>query len=422
MAKLMTIEFDGYKAFGSRQSLELRPLTVLFGHNSVGKSAALRLAKVIADAARIDSSAMFGSTVLDYGSAALRGANLDEITFNGQKSSGISFSLLWDDLLKFDLTIKEFVSRKTEGVSRFQISLDTVKIEFINVDPERDLFEVSFDNNTAVARIKFDGVVPDITEFPEFIDRELTSLLKRRLVDFGTSVHWLSAVRAQPPRTFLLEPGTSTHIGPDGSGTAQVLRASLINSSLVASDVSEWLSATCQCSLPLASIDGSVFENREYFPFSVTPLGGSGRVAVRDVGEGIAQALPVITMCRLAARRELGENPIVAIEQPELHLHPRAGTALADGLIKCVEDGSPANHIVETHSESFLLAMQIAVLEKRLATADIVVYWVSSEDHGAKLTKIVFDEEGYPSEGWPSGVFRETLEQARRVGELRVGL
>ncbi|MGE7199474.1 AAA family ATPase [Brevundimonas naejangsanensis] len=421
MAKLTNIELNGYKAFGAHQSLELRPLTILFGHNSVGKSAALRLAKVLSDAANHGTQQEFGSTVLNYRSAALRGANFDEINHNGQKSGGLHFGLSWDDGVSFDFNIKEFESRKKEGVARFRIASPSTSMEFTNIDPSGDLFEISSHPELPSVTVKFSGISPLFIYENSSLDQSLISLLNVRLREFSSCVHWISAVRAQPPRTFLLEPGTSTQIEPDGTGTAEALRASWAGGSPMASDVSDWLGAICQCTLPLASMDGNVFYNREYFPFAVMPIGGSREIAVRDVGEGVSQALPVITLCRMAARGELGPNPVLALEQPELHLHPRAGTALANGLIKCVEDGSPARHIVETHSESFLLALQIAVLEKRLKTSDVVIYWVSPSDEGASLSKIVFDDEGYPSDGWPDSVFRETLEQARRVGELRLG-
>lgn len=420
MAKLTDIEFEGYKAFGVRQRLELRPLTVLFGHNSVGKSAALRLAKVLADAAGVGSEPRFGTTILDYTSAALRGASFEEITHNGQTGAGLAFSLTWDDGIRYEFSIRETGVRRNEAISHFVISSNTETQTFTNIDPSEGTFEYANDEAIWLFELQFDGICPVLDTVPDSLNVELLRVVSERLNQLGRSVHWISAIRSQPPRSFLLGPGTTLKIEPDGTGTAETLRASWINDSPVAGDVSNWLAKTCGCSLPFASTDGSVFQNREHFPFSVVPTDGGGEVAVRDVGEGISQALPVITLCRLAARGELGEGPVVLLEQPELHLHPKAGMALANGMIQCVEDGSPARHIVETHSESFLLAIQIAVLEKRIHINDVVVYWVSSGASGSNLTKIEFDEEGYPSDGWPDSVFRETLEQARRVGELRL--
>jgi predicted ATPase len=49
---LKAVEFSKYRVFEQRQRLELKPLTLLFGHNSAGKSAALRLLPILAAAAQ----------------------------------------------------------------------------------------------------------------------------------------------------------------------------------------------------------------------------------------------------------------------------------------------------------------------------------------------------------------------------------
>lgn len=72
-------------------------------------------------------------------------------------------------------------------------------------------------------------------------------------------------------------------------------------------------------------------------------------LAIQDVGEGIAQVLPVVVaaLCPDAA--------VVQIEQPELHLHPKQKAALGDLLIRGAL-GKPAKPIIaETHSEHLVL-------------------------------------------------------------------
>jgi predicted ATPase len=236
---------------------------------------------------------------------------------------------------------------------------------------------------------------------------------------YGSSVRWLTAVRVQPPRLFTLEPGGSAEISPDGAGTAEALWISALREDSVADAVSNWLKSACGCELAFAATDAQVALGKRWYPFQVKV--GSAAVAVADVGEGVSQALPVVTLCRQAVAGLLGEQPLLTLEQPELHLHPRAAAALAQEIVACVAEGSPAAHVIETHSEHFLLALQVALLEKKLTKDHLLVYWVEHDGQGAQLRRIEFDDEGYPSVGWPEGVFREALEQARRVSELRVG-
>ncbi len=49
-----------------------------------------------------------------------------------------------------------------------------------------------------------------------------------------------------------------------------------------------------------------------------------------------------------------------------------------------------------------------------------MVYWVSADESGTSLRPITFDQAGFAVGGWPQGVFRETLDQARRLAQLRI--
>ena len=54
-------------------------------------------------------------------------------------------------------------------------------------------------------------------------------------------------------------------------------------------------------------------------------------VDIPDVGFGISQVLPVLVQCFYAPR-----GSIILMEQPEIHLHPSAQSALADVMIDVI--------------------------------------------------------------------------------------
>ncbi|MGR5558960.1 AAA family ATPase [Vibrio fortis] len=138
-----------------------------------------------------------------------------------------------------------------------------------------------------------------------------------------------------------------------------------------------------------------------------------------DSGEGIAQALPVVVLCAMAANGELGATPIIAVEQPELHLHPQATVELANFLLICIEKNPNVRFVLETHSESFLKALQIAIVKGSLNSEEFSCYWVSHELSGSKANNVNFDSEGFITSSWPQGVFRETINQAKELVTLR---
>ena len=72
--RLQSFGLENYRAFDEAVAIELRPLTLFFGHNSAGKSALLRALPLIA--ASVDNS-QSGPLALD--SRPARGATFSEI-------------------------------------------------------------------------------------------------------------------------------------------------------------------------------------------------------------------------------------------------------------------------------------------------------------------------------------------------------
>lgn len=144
-------------------------------------------------------------------------------------------------------------------------------------------------------------------------------------------------------------------------------------------------------------------------------------VDVLDCGEGVAQVLPVLTQCAMAKFGLLAEHPVVAIEQPELHLHPRAIVELAEFVVECAISSGNVRIVIETHSESFLVAIQQAVLVQKIIPSQLKCYWVYRSEGGSFLDEIEIDESGYVDDTLPPEVFREVLEQSRRLVKTREG-
>jgi hypothetical protein len=80
---------------------------------------------------------------------------------------------------------------------------------------------------------------------------------------------------------------------------------------------------------------------------------------IREVGFGLTQMLPIIAQAVLA---KPGDTLI--IEQPELHLHPRAQAELADLFIAMARNG--IRFLIETHSEHLLLRLRRRIAETTL--------------------------------------------------------
>ena len=128
------------------------------------------------------------------------------------------------------------------------------------------------------------------------------------------------------------------------------------------------------------------------------------RFGFDEVGSGLGYVLPV-----LAA---LVSSRMTFIQQPELHLHPALQAELADALLE--RFGEARQHIVETHSEYFLLRLLRRVRQRLshplagLDSNDLVVLYINPErDSTSTIVRLRISPDGEFIDRWPRGFFEE---------------
>jgi len=143
-------------------------------------------------------------------------------------------------------------------------------------------------------------------------------------------------------------------------------------------------------------------------------------VAPGDVGVGISQMVPVVVG---ALRKQDG---ILAIEQPELHVHPAIQVGLGDLFIAAAV-GDPdklsarKSLIIETHSEHIMLRLLRRVREKSddelppgtlgLTPEDLSVIYVENGVEGVQFRPLRVGPDGDFMDRWPDGFFEERAEE-----------
>lgn len=123
-----------------------------------------------------------------------------------------------------------------------------------------------------------------------------------------------------------------------------------------------------------------------------------------DVGFGISQIVPVI------AQSLAFQNETIAIEQPELHIHPRLQAEIADVFIQSSQ--SLGNRfVIETHSEHLILRIRRRIREGTLDHRHVAVLYVMPTDSGPQLRELRLDAEGDFIDSWPDGFFEEDFRE-----------
>ena len=130
-------------------------------------------------------------------------------------------------------------------------------------------------------------------------------------------------------------------------------------------------------------------------------------VPLTDVGTGVSQVLPVITLLQYVP-----EGATVLLEQPEIHLHPSAQAGLADVIINAVLHRK-VQVVLESHSEHLLLRLQRRMAEEAITADQVRLYFAKPEKGASVLDPLQIDEYGNIT-NWPDrfmgDAFTETAE------------
>lgn len=138
-------------------------------------------------------------------------------------------------------------------------------------------------------------------------------------------------------------------------------------------------------------------------------------VSHRDVGQGISQVLPLLV------HGYGDENKIIAVEQPELHLHPALQAELADVFIESALGDRKNTFLLESHSEHLLLRIMRRIRETKAGTlppgkqpvypSDVSILYVEPVGGRSIVREMPLNERGELIKDWPGGFFEEGLRE-----------
>lgn len=388
---LNKISFKNYKIFSQQQTLELSPITVIFGKNNSGKSAVLKLPLLIKNAINCESEEVFDKS--DKASPVIC-ENYSDVIY-GKSSRAMSIGFTVDDS-NLDVETEFYVEHGSDS--------DTTHIEHYVAKCDDQILEANIpedsDNNIIKDiregnRVNFKGIVPQ---------NEKYSILRDKIKSEEFDTQYISCIRAIPPRYFGI--GDLKHYPHGGIlGISQyielLLDAQNINHPLL-DRVSNWYKQNFE--------GWGINIDASRFPIYSICLGnGIVENNIIDTGAGIAQSLPVvIAMCQ-----DYSVPTLLIIEEPETHLHPAAHGQLAELVANTVKNNSNLHVIIETHSLNFIVRLRTLVAKKLLSKEDLGLYYVSYDNNKktSSLCKVSVDGSGHVA-NWPKKVFNETLEEA----------
>lgn len=420
------ISVAGFKSIVEEQSIEVRPLTILAGANSSGKSSIMQPLLLLKQT--LEASYDPGALRLDGPNVRFTSAE-QFLSRNGRdKHSGV-FSVGIE--VEGDTGLTTYFRkqpRKLIDVKGSTFIKPNVRINFRpNMTQEEIKSIILSDFPTALTKIVYKDYGMAVTRdrfFLEllfrrpkdkpsniFISNEVFFKIGEEIETFISEVIHIPGLRGNPERTYVV-----AAVGKTFPGTFENYAASVIAKWQAGND-SEKLEGVSQdlkelgltwkvSAMPLNDTQVEL----QVAQVARMPQGLKGRaskmVSIADVGFGVSQTLPVVV-----ALREAKPGQLVYLEQPEIHLHPRAQTAMAKVLADAARRG--VHVVAETHSSLLILGIQTLVAEGKLSPDLVKLHWFELRNGVTKIRSADLDNSGSFGD-WPEDFDDIELEAQRK--------
>ena len=245
--------------------------------------------------------------------------------------------------------------------------------------------------------------------------------LARLRHELEDNLRYLGPLREEPRRAYLHSGSPSPEIGRKGEYAAQVLwvekdrRVRFVRNLHEEPVTSTLMEAVSQTFVNLGvaePIDVSSMKRLIYqVLFRIGQKSSGKQVTIADVGFGMSQLLPIVVIGLRSP-----ESSMLIFEQPEIHLHPKLQSKLADFMLGLAAVGKRV--LVETHSDYFIhrLRRRIAEDKSDAMRNDVSILFVRPpmDNGGAVVEPLCVDEYGV-IKNWPPDFFPESGDEAEAI-------
>ena len=401
----MKLTLENVRGFEGKHELHVKPVTLVVGENSSGKTTLLAaLAAVLQpDFPTVD---VLNRAPFELGSfdtiATYRG---------GAYGRASKFSIGWDtEAADKHLIRAEFGSNHgVPRVSRVEVQANNQTLVGSPVSGE---WKVTYPNDKAgIASLAFTTDSSEAAQFTfndvvrlymaatrahkrgnEEVNARRSDEAMQALFNLTTAssrlrprVTALAPLRTRPRRTYdeLIE-----EFKPEGDHVPLVLARILAGDTQKEGAVANALDAFGKASGLFNKIKVKRMGRQPSDPFQLRVKSAGPDANLVDVGYGVSQALPIIVDSILAPK-----NRIVLVQQPEVHLHPKAQAALGSFFCGLANDNTK-QFVIETHSDYLVDRVRMAVAQGNIPAASVNIAFLERSGLDVKLHELTLDDAG----------------------------
>jgi hypothetical protein len=393
---------ENVRCFRGHHELPLAPLTILVGENSTGKSTVLAAARLAADICHVVGTPNFNEEPFDWGA-------YDQIacTRGGRGGRAKTFAIGYECRIlngpthpPFNGKVRVIASFEEKNaqprICDWQGIVDDCSIT-VDLADDKNVTAIVVDKEKNSRRLPL--------ELPSTLPT-LVSLLFNRMgggkdlmksesvgrCDLGlyalsrrSRPYAFAPIRTRPRRTYDRRADTPD---PEGGHVPIVLAR------LKTSNATEWEDLKSEltefgreCGLFKSVNVRSLGKESDPFQVQITVNGSPTNLV--DVGYGVSQVLPLLVDCLEEA------NQLLLVQQPEVHLHPRAQAQLGS-FFGYLAHKHEKRFIIETHSDYLVdrIRMDVCDGKRGLRPEDVSILYFERKDGAVLVHAMQIDEVG----------------------------
>ena len=388
---------QNFKSWQDTDALQFAPLTGFFGANNSGKTSILQLLLLLKQTTK---SPLDPNVPLYFGDdrSLVNLGNFDAVIHRHEQDLSLDISMSWKlpNQIIIGGNLVDSLSFSTSIVKKYQ---KAALKGFLYTFGERNI-EIGWTNQgyqTKPSGIRVDplrcyGLVNASTYGEDCLS------LQEAFESLFSQIFHLGPLRRDPQYRYKWVSDHPEDVGQHGEKMISSLLSSRVRLFPIEEQILKWL----QRLELIDSYDLNPTYGPQDYGFLVQQYKDGPKVRFTDVGFGISQVLPVLTLCYYAP-----EGSILILEQPEAHLHPKAQSELADVLIDVVKNRN-IQIILESHSEHLLLRLMRRIAEEEISVDQTAFHFCQIEDGNSRAERLKVDEYGNIS-NWPQNFFGDDM-------------
>ncbi len=422
---LKRIRIQNFKCLQDTKDMEIKPLTFLVGPNSSGKSSVFQA--ILALKQTVESGDQRSPLILqDYVDLG----SYKDVFFEHDTGKDIRIDFEDIDSLEWSVTFSVQEDGKSLGkivVKSFEFSgkeYDPVIDYWGRIPPlperlklikEKDHYKIELNNQDIpemhVSLSKFYIITSeDILEFSEEVGfpSYYPSIIRYQIENIFNYVYHIGSLRQEPERVCSASGAYPQSVGKYGQWTIEILQYDEELRNLIGT----WLE---KFNISLDFTLEELKKGSERYEVVLKDYFTKIKVNLADVGFGTSQILPIIVQGVTSP-----EYSTLLIEQPEIHLHPKAQCIMGDLLVDMIKTKN-RRLIIETHSDLLIERVCKHILlkdeETNIKPEDVIIYYFEPTKEGTEIRTITVNENAQ-FENFPEGFFEERFEEALARAEL----